>query len=256
MAIPNTFDSLTSSGSSTPAMSIPIHIPLCPPIRSAASVASTSSRESSSSSVHLSERPVTEVTLRHGRVEDAPLLTDMQFSNYLYHYRGFASKAFFENMDHAAMTAHHIKRMTPPMDKREMAYIVAERKDPKTGELEIVGMSQATVPWWDRAYNYRFNEGWSQDDFDCEVDTVYVKIGVQGGGIGRKVVLGAMQEGYDRLNMRRGIIIWTPVQNYQAGEFYKRIGCLEMARKTLDLGGVPCEYFGYAFRSVGEAIGK
>ncbi|KAI8599536.1 hypothetical protein EDD21DRAFT_157175 [Dissophora ornata] len=142
------------------------------------------------------------------------------------------------------------------MDKREMAYIVAERKDPKTGELEVIGTSQVIVPWWDRAYNYQFNEGWSQDDFDCEIDTLYVKIGVQGGGVGRKLVLGAMQKGYDRLNMRRGVIIWTHEQNYQTREFYKRIGCVEVARRTLDQGGAPSECVAYGFRSVGGAIGK
>jgi len=44
-------------------------------------------------------------------------MTDMQFSNYLYHYSDFAPKAFLENLDHPAMTANHIKRMTRTLMK-------------------------------------------------------------------------------------------------------------------------------------------
>lgn len=137
-----------------------------------------------------------------------------------------------------------------------MAYVIAERVNAETGLPEPIGMSQSMVPWWDRAYNHRWNDGWSQDSFDCEIDTLYVKIGIQGGGIGRKLVLGALQEAYDRFNMKKGVIIWTLVANTQGRDFYKRIGCEEAGFRTLDLGDYPAECVGYAFRSVGEAIGK
>ncbi|KAG0364140.1 hypothetical protein BC939DRAFT_477035 [Gamsiella multidivaricata] len=234
---------------------IPVHIPSRPSIRSTASFASTASTNSSSST-HLSEKPVETVTFRHGQVEDAALMTEMQFSNYLYHYRDIAPKIFLDTLDYSKMTTRHVKRMTPPVDEREASYVVAERTSPTTGEPEIIGMSQVMVPDWDRAYNHRFYDGWSQDDFDCEIDTLYVKIGVQGGGLGRKLILGALQEGYDRFNMRRGVIIWTLEGNTQARDFYKRVGCDEVAIRTLDLAGVPSECIGYAFRTVGEAIGK
>ncbi|KAF9353364.1 hypothetical protein BGX34_011624 [Mortierella sp. NVP85] len=231
----------------------PINIPLRPRVRSVDSLTSIANDPSSS---HISDKPIEEVFFRHGRVEDAPLMTKMQFSNYLYHYPGIAPKIFLDTLNSSAMTAYHVKRMTPPVPQREMVYVVAERKNPKTNEPEVIGLSQAMVPDWERAYNHRWNDGWSQDDFDCEIDTLYVKIGVQGGGLGRKLVLGALQEAYDRFNMRRGVVIWTLIGNTQGRNFYKRIGCQEVGIRTIDLAGVPSECAGYGFRTVGEAIGK
>ncbi|KAG0246466.1 hypothetical protein B0O80DRAFT_454166 [Mortierella sp. GBAus27b] len=231
-----------------------VNIPLRPRVRPAETSASDSAN--GSSLVHLSDKAVDDMIFRHGRVEDAAEMTEVQFSNYLYHYQGIAPKVHLETLDYGAMTAYHVKRMTPPVDQRQMAYVVAERKNPKTGEPEIIGLSQAMVPDWDRAFNHRFYSGWSQEDFDCEVDTLYVKLGVQGGGLGRKMILGALQEGYDRLNMRRGVIVWTLVGNTQARNFYKRVGCQEVALRTLLLAGAPAECVGYGFRTVGEAIGK
>ncbi|KAI1304067.1 hypothetical protein EDD11_005241 [Mortierella claussenii] len=250
-------DNTTTTGAALP--SIPVKIPSRPSIRTAASSSSNASTNSQSSSINLadgSKASMNEVIFRHGRAGDAPLMTEMQFSNYHHHYHAIVPKVFLETLDYDAMTASHAARMTPPVDDREMAYIVAERVDPTTGEPKIIGMSQVMAPYWDRAYNHRFYESWSQEDFDCEIDTLYVKIGVQGGGLGRKLVLGALQEGYDRFQMRRGVIIWTLDGNTQGRNFYKRIGCDEVARRTLDLAGVPCECVGYGFRTVGEAIGK
>ncbi|KAF9112597.1 hypothetical protein BGX27_003135 [Mortierella sp. AM989] len=232
-----------------------VKIPSLPSIRSTtASPISTTSTDLLSPG--LSNGPVDNVIYRHGRVEDASLMTEMQFSNYHFHYHSFTPKTFRDTLDYPAMTASHTQRMIPPVDEREVAYVVAERTNAKTNELEVIGMSQVMVPNWDRAYNHRFYGGWSQEDFDCEVDTLYVKIGVQGGGIGRKLVLGALQEGYDRFNMRGSVIIWTLEANTQGRNFYKRIGCEELARRTLDLAGIPSECVGYGFRTVAEAIGK
>ncbi|KAF9080838.1 hypothetical protein BGX29_001665 [Mortierella sp. GBA35] len=232
-----------------------VNVPSLPSIRSASSLSSASSTHTVSST-HLSTKPVNEVVYRHGRVEDAPQMTDMQFSNYKYHYSTFLPSSFVDNLNYEAMTAFHAKRLTPPVDERKMAYVIAERTNAETGEPEPIGMSQSMVPNWDRAYNHRWNEGWSQESFDCEIDTLYVKVGVQGGGVGRKLVLGALQEAYDRFNMKKGVIIWTLVANAQARAFYLRIGCEEAGFRTLDLADYPAECVGYAFRTVGEAIGK
>ncbi|KAF9899279.1 hypothetical protein EC991_009212 [Linnemannia zychae] len=247
--------SAPSAATTTASTTVLVKIPTRPSIRSASSFSSASSADSDSSS-HLSSNPVDEVVFRHGKVEDASLMTEMQFSNYHFHYNKFLPSRFLDSLNYPAMTDFHAKRMTPPVDEREMAYVIAERPNAETGKLEPIGMSQSMVPWWDRAYNHRWNEGWSQESFDCEIDTLYVKIGVQGGGIGRKLILGALQEAYDRFNMRKGVIIWTLVANTQARNFYKRIGCEEAGFRTLDLLDFPAECVGYAFRSIGDAIGK
>ncbi|KAF9138268.1 hypothetical protein BG015_002444 [Linnemannia schmuckeri] len=241
------------SATTTTTATILVNIPSRPSIRSASSLSVASSTDTVSSTTTTS---VDEVVFRHGKVEDAALMTEMQFSNYHHHYRKILPSSFLDNLNYQAMTDFHAKRMTPSVDKREMAYVIAERHNAESGEVEPIGMSQSMVPWWDRAYNHRWNEGWSQESFDCEIDTLYVKIGIQGGGIGRKLVLGALQEAYDRFNMRKGVIIWTLVANTQGREFYKRIGCEEAGFRTLDLIDYPAECVGYAFRSIGEAIGK
>lgn len=147
--------------------------------------------------------------------------------------------------------------MIAAVEDRKMAYVVAERSSAVPGgEPEIIGMSQVMAPNWIRAYNHRFKEGWSQDEFDCEVDTLYVKLGVQGGGIGRKLLVGALQEGYDRFKMRGAVIIWTLEGNTQARAFYRRIGCEEVAIRTLDLRGLPYECIGYGWRTVAAGLGK
>ncbi|KAG0308112.1 hypothetical protein BGZ98_009008 [Dissophora globulifera] len=240
----------------TSPVSIPVHIPTLPPIRSTTSSRSTSSTSTTLSTVsHLSDRPIAEVTFRHGRVEDAPYLTDLQFSNYRYHYKALMGDSFLDRLVPEDMTKFHASRLTPPVDQREMGYVVAEQKDPKTGELGVIGMSQVIVPYWDRAHSHRFYEGWSQEDFDCEIDTLYVKLGVQGGGLGRKLVFGAMQEGYDRLNMRGAVIIWTMIGNTQGREFYKRIGCEEVGERILEVNGVELECVAYGFRDIGRELG-
>ncbi|KAF9434779.1 hypothetical protein BGZ76_007418 [Entomortierella beljakovae] len=232
-----------------------VKIPLRPSIRSASGSSTPSSTTSTLTSKHLSEGPVDSVIFRHGRVEDAPLMTEMQYSNYIYHYTEITAQKFRDSLDYPAMTAYHGKRMTPPVDEREVAYVVAERTSAETGETEVIGMSQVMTPNWERAYNHRWYESYSEKDFDCEVDTLYVKIGVQGGGIGRKLVLGALQEGYDRFNMRGSVIIWTLEQNTQGRNFYKRIGCSEVGMRTIDLAGIPHECVGYGFRTVAEGLG-
>jgi len=147
--------------------------------------------------------------------------------------------------------------MIAAVDDRKMAYVVAERSSAiPGGESEVIGMSQVMVPNWARAYNHRFKEGWPQDGFDCEIDTLYVKLGVQGGGIGRKLLVGALHEGYDRFKMRGSVIIWTLEGNVQARAFYKRIGCEEIAIRTLDLRGLPYECVGYGWRTVAAGLGK
>ncbi|KAF9374948.1 hypothetical protein CPB97_011804 [Podila verticillata] len=233
-----------------------VHIPSMPSIRSENLSSSTSSLSSTTSSKsNLAERPVDAVIYRHGRVEDAPHFTEMQFSNYLFHYHSIAPKYFLDTLDYPAMTAKHAERMTPSVDERPMAYVVAERQSP-TGEGEVIGMSQAMVPDWDRAYNHRWNPGWDFDSFDCEIDTLYVKLGVQGGGVGRKLILGACQEGYDRFKMRKGVIIWTLLENLQAHSFYRRVGCELAGIRIIDLAGCPAECAGFAFRNIEEVIGK
>ncbi|KAF9291615.1 hypothetical protein BGZ68_003231 [Mortierella alpina] len=247
----------TASTDNDRADTVLVTIPSRPSIRSANSYSSTTSTESSASSSNLANGPVQQVIFRHGRVEEAAEMTEMQFSNYRFHYPGILPKPFLDNLDYAKMTAGHVKKLMPPVHKRVAAYVVAERADPATGQPQLIGMAQAMVPDWARAYNHRFYDGWSQEDFDCEIDTLYVKIGVQGGGIGRKLVLGALQEGYDRFHMRRGVIVWTIVENTQARDFYERVGFKEVALRTLGLGdGMSCECVGYALRTVGEAIGK
>ncbi|KAG0327287.1 hypothetical protein BG004_002797 [Podila humilis] len=236
-----------------------VHIPSMPPSRSSASSPPTSTSSSSSTCTinpTTTTTASTNVIYRHGRVEDAPFMTEMQFSNYLHHYPGVAPQYFLDTLDYPAMTAKHTKRMTPPIHERSMAYVVAERQDLSTGTTEVIGMSQAMVPDWERAYNHRWNEGWDFESFDCEIDTLYVKLGIQGGGVGRKLVLGAMHEGFDRFKMHKGVIIWTLLENFQAHAFYRRIGCELAGVRTIDLAGVPAECAGFAFRSLTEAIGK
>ncbi|KAF9419562.1 hypothetical protein BGZ94_009373 [Podila epigama] len=196
-----------------------------------------------------------EIVFRHGRVTDAPLMTELQFSNYFFHYSNIAPKVFLDNLNPTDMTNYHTVRMNPPVDKRSMVYVVAERQNIITREKEVIGMSQAMVPDWKRAYNHRWNPGWNFDSFDGEIDTLYVKVGVQGGGIGRKLLLGALQEGRDRFNMHKGVIIWTLLENMQAHDFYKRIGCERAGTRTLDLHGVPSECAGFAVKSIDQLIG-
>ncbi|KAF9295310.1 hypothetical protein BGZ74_010888 [Mortierella antarctica] len=234
-----------------PADTVLVHIPTLPSIRSSENLSSSTSSKS-----NLAKGPVDAVIYRHGRVEDAPHMTEMQFSNYLFHYPGIAPKFFLDTLDYPAMTANHAKRMAPPVDERPMAYVVAERQNHETGEGEVIGMSQAMVPDWERAYNHRWNPGWEYDSFDCEIDTLYVKLGVQGGGVGRKLILGACQEGYDRFKMRKGVIIWTLLENLQAHSFYRRIGYELAGIRTIDLSGCPAECAGFAFRDIEQVIGK
>lgn len=92
-----------------PADTVLVHIPSMPSIRSENLSCSTSSNTSLKS--NLAERPIDAVIYRHGRVEDAPDFTDMQFSNYLFHYQGIAPKLFLDTLDYPAMTAKHAERM-------------------------------------------------------------------------------------------------------------------------------------------------
>lgn len=39
-------------------------------------------------------------------------MTEMQFSNYLHHYRKFLPSSFLDNLNYQAMTDFHAKRMT------------------------------------------------------------------------------------------------------------------------------------------------
>src|SRR5690554_5569082 len=85
-----------------------IRIPSRPPIRSATSTSSTSS----SKSVNLADKTVEQVVFRHGRVDDAALMTEMQVSNYWHHYPGICPQVFLDTLDHPKMTAGHVSRMT------------------------------------------------------------------------------------------------------------------------------------------------
>jgi len=103
-------DTMTVSAAIITSDTTPINIPLRPRVRSVDSLTSIANDPSSSS--HISDKPVEEVFFRHGRVEDAPLMTEMQFSNYLFHYPGIAPQVFLDTLNYSAMTAYHVKRMT------------------------------------------------------------------------------------------------------------------------------------------------
>lgn len=85
-----------------------VHIPSMPSVRSTSSP--TPSTASTSSA--LPETPVQEVIFRHGRVEDAPLMSEMQFSNYKHHYSKIVAKEFLDNLDYDEMARFHAKNMT------------------------------------------------------------------------------------------------------------------------------------------------
>jgi hypothetical protein len=85
-----------------------VYIPSLPSVRFVSSLTPCTS----SSSTHLSEKPVQEVIFRHGRVEDAPFMTEMQFSNYKYHYSHIMAKDVLDNLNHEDMTRFHANNMT------------------------------------------------------------------------------------------------------------------------------------------------
>ncbi|KAG0268662.1 hypothetical protein DFQ27_006165, partial [Actinomortierella ambigua] len=81
--------------------------------RSTESSASSQSAASSAQDTPPSEAlvKVGEIYYRHGRVEDSPLMTEIQFSNYRFHYSDCAPRVFLDNLDYPGMTAWHAERM-------------------------------------------------------------------------------------------------------------------------------------------------
>lgn len=72
------------------------------------------------------------------------------------------------------------------------------------------------------------------DGYDAELHTIYLLADRQGSGMGRRLVNAIVQDlrgaGF------RSMVVWVLDQN-PAVQFYKRLGAIEIARKTVEIGG-------------------
>jgi L-amino acid N-acyltransferase YncA len=71
-------------------------------------------------------------------------------------------------------------------------------------------------------------------DYDAELHTIYLLHDRQGSGIGRRLVETLVRD--LRAEGFRSMVVWVLALN-PAVHFYKRLGAIEIARKTVDIGG-------------------
>ena len=161
--------------------------------------------------------------IRRMRSEDAEAVTDILMNSWKKAYRGIVSD---EHLDHMNRDALIERRRAQYKD-----YIVAVSDD------RIVGYC-----WY--VNNSSFTEDVS--DIDCEVVALYVMPGLERKGLGRKMLLYAVDD--LKKQGRKNMIIWCLKENTSARMFYEKMGGTIVGEHKIHIGNQDYDEVGFLYR--------
>ncbi len=90
----------------------------------------------------------------------------------------------------------------------------------------------------------------SLDDFDAELQTIYLLAAHQGNGAGRRLCQALIAE--LRASGYRRMAVWVLEQNATAVSFYQRIGGVQVAQKIVEIGGASLNDLAFGWHSLDQ----
>jgi GNAT superfamily N-acetyltransferase len=152
------------------------------------------------------------VNIRRANREDAAAIAHVQVTSWRSTYAGLVPESFL-----AAMNTEELARMWDLLiEAGKDIFFVAE------DETGVFGFSSGGP--------IREPVG----EYDAELHTIYLLSDRQGNGTGRRLVETLVRDlrgaGF------RGMVVWVLAQN-PAVHFYRRLGAIEIASKTVEIGG-------------------
>lgn len=162
------------------------------------------------------------IIIRKMKIEDAETVTDVLINSWKTAYRGIISDEYLNNMDKDTLLERRRKQYRD--------YIVA------VSDSQIVGYC------W-----YVNNNSFTNDlsEIDSEVVALYVKPELIRHGLGRKMLLYAIDDlkKQDRKNM----VIWCLKDNIPARKFYENMGGIIMGEHKTHIGNQDYDEVGFRF---------
>jgi GNAT superfamily N-acetyltransferase len=157
------------------------------------------------------------VLIRKARMEDATAIARVHVESWRSTYRGLIPDEYLDSLDAGARA----EMWKQSLEAHSAVMLVAE------DDLEVVGF----------ACGGRLREpikGYK----DAELYAIYLLLDRQRKGIGRRLTNSLVQALRDVGN--RSLIVWALARN-PAVDFYRRLGALPVASKTIEIGGAQLE---------------
>ena len=163
------------------------------------------------------------IVIRRMEIEDAEAVTDILIKSWRTAYRGIISDEHLDNMDRVTLTDRRRKQYKD--------YIVA------VFEGRIVGYC------W-----YVNNNSFTNDvpDIDCEVVALYVDPELKRNGLGRQLLLYAIDD--LKKQGRKKMIIWCLKENYPSRKFYEKMGGEIIGEHTTNIGYKDYDEVGFLYK--------
>lgn len=151
-------------------------------------------------------------SIRRATREDAAAIAHVQVASWRSTYAGLIPESYLAAMD----PAERARQWDLLIEAGKDSFFVAEDD---TGVFGFISGGPIREP---------------VDDYDAELHTIYLLHNRQGSGTGRVLVETLVRD--LRTHGFRSMVVWVLALN-PAVNFYKRLGAIEIARKTVDIGG-------------------
>ena len=164
-----------------------------------------------------------DIIIRRMEIEDAEAVTDVLINTWKTAYRGIVSDECLDNLDRVTLVERRRKQYKD--------YIVA------VSDGLIAGFC------W-----YVNNNSFTEDvpDIDSEVVAIYVLPEMERQGIGRKMMLYAIDD--LKKQDKNKMIIWCLKDNHQGRAFYEKMGGKIIGEHKTHIGNLDYDEVGFLFR--------
>jgi ribosomal protein S18 acetylase RimI-like enzyme len=154
-----------------------------------------------------------DVRIRRALPEDAPAIGLVQVESWRKTYRGIIPDAYLAALDDEERAAIWKQELAAG----QMFVFVTEDQWGIFGFISGGAIREAI------------------EGYDCELYAIYLMPARQRRGIGQELAL-TLREAF-LMNGFNSMVVWVLEQNLPGVSFYKRIGGLQIAQKTIEIGG-------------------
>ena len=174
-------------------------------------------------------------SIRPARLEDASGIAKVQVDSWRSTYKGLIAGEFLTGLSYDGRSQYWSQNLTAPQKVRFLK--VAE-----TGPGEIVG--------------FGFAEPEREGDmlYQGEIYAIYLFQQAQGQGLGRKLILTAMQKLCGRCFS--SMLLWILKDNLAARKFYEAVGGDTLREKPVEIGSQILVEVAYGWKNLPALVSK
>jgi ribosomal protein S18 acetylase RimI-like enzyme len=172
------------------------------------------------------------VTIRRATPEDAEAIARVRIEGWRESYKGLVPQGYLDAMNVPASLPLWQRVLESPGSIASV--YVAERND------AVVGFAAGN----------RLEE--PKHGYDAELTAIYLALGVQRHGLGRRMVGTIAAE--RAAHGASGMIVWVLAGNKAARAFYEALGATLVVEQPFEWDGMPLVETGYGWRDLGALV--